>query len=196
MAAHPSVPGELAVVAVIRLAARKRPLPLLHILRHAHQDLRGQAQLNAVIVGEGKQRGAMERYLRRHGMTGWVELPGRLTRPQIKELFTRADVFVAPATLESFGIAALEARCAGLPVIARAEGGISEFIADGQEGVLVDSDSAMADAIVALATDGDARARIATHNRTTLPVVSWPDVLARTTELYHLAILRQGLVMV
>jgi glycosyltransferase involved in cell wall biosynthesis len=145
-----------------------------------------------VIVGDGPLRGATERHLRRHGMAGWVELPGRLTRPQIKEMFARADVFVAPATLESFGIAALEARCAGLPVLARSQGGIGEFICDGREGVLVDSDHAMADAIVALATDEGTRARIAAHNRTTMPPVSWPDVLARTEEFYDLAASRHS----
>jgi glycosyltransferase involved in cell wall biosynthesis len=187
VAAHPPLPGELLVVAVMRLAARKRPLHLLRLLRRAHRNLAGQARLRAVIVGDGPLRGATERHLRRHDMTGWVELPGRLTRPQIKETFTRADVFVAPATLESFGIAALEARCAGLPVIARSQGGIGEFITDGREGLLVDSDHAMADAIVALAIDEGTRARIAAHNRTTLPPVSWPDVLARTAKLYDLA---------
>jgi len=129
----------------------------------------------------------MERYLRRHGMTDWVHLPGRLSRPQIKDLFAHSDVFVAPAILESFGIAALEARCAGLPVVARAEGGIGEFISDGREGFLVDSDSAMAAAIAALAGDPWLRARIATHNRLTPPPVAWPDVLARTSHLYALA---------
>ena len=28
-----------------------------------------------------------------------------------------SDVYVAPAILESFGLAALEARCVGLPVV-------------------------------------------------------------------------------
>jgi glycosyltransferase involved in cell wall biosynthesis len=190
--AHPRVPGELVVVAVMRLAARKRPLHLLRLLRRAHRELAGGTRLRAVVVGDGPLHGASERYLRRHDMTGWVRLPGQLTRPQIKEMFTRADVFVAPATLESFGIAALEARCAGLPVIARSQGGISGFIADGREGLLVDSDRAMADAIVALATDEGTRARIAAHNRTTLPSVSWPDVLARTAKLYDLAASRRS----
>ena len=193
VAAHPPIPGELLVVAVMRLAARKRPLHLVRLLRRAHRDLAGRVRLRAVIVGDGPLRGATERHLRRHGMTGWVQLPGRLTRPQIKEMFTHADVFVAPATLESFGIAALEARCAGLPVIARSQGGISEFIADGREGLLADSDRAMADAIVALATDEVTRARIAAHNHTTMPPITWPDVLAHTTQLYELAGSRHGL---
>ena len=45
-------------------------------------------------------------------------------------------MFVAPANLESFGIAALEARCAGLPVLAKANSGIREFVSDEREGLL------------------------------------------------------------
>ena len=182
-----SDPREVLVVAVMRLAARKRPMHLLRILRGARRTLPASIRLRAVIAGDGPLRPAMERYLRRHDMTGWVHLPGRLSRPQIKELFAHSDVFVAPAILESFGIAALEARCAGLPVVARVEGGIGEFIADGREGLLVDSDAAMAAAIVTLAGDARTRTRIAAHNRLTAPPVAWPDVLARTFQLYALA---------
>jgi glycosyltransferase involved in cell wall biosynthesis len=184
---HRAGPRQLLVVAVMRLAGRKRPLPLLRMLRMARRALPPSIRLRAVIAGEGPLRPAMRRYLHRHDMAHWVDLPGRLSRPQIKDLFAQGDVFIAPATLESFGIAALEARCAGLPVLARAEGGISEFITDGEEGLLVDSDAAMAEAIVALALDPGRRMRIAQHNATTLPPVAWPDVLARTSHLYDLA---------
>lgn len=184
---HPADPGGALVVAVMRLAARKRPMQLLRMLRRARMSLPDITGLRVVIAGDGPRRPAMERYLRRHGMTGWVSLPGRLSRPQIRSLFAQGDLFVAPAILESFGIAALEARCAGLPVVARAEGGIGQLITDGREGVLVDSDAAMADAIAALATDPQLRGRIAAHNLATAPPVAWPDVLARTSGLYELA---------
>jgi hypothetical protein len=45
-----------------------------------------------------------------------------------------------------------------------------------------------------MADDEAARARIAAHNRTTMPAVSWPDVLARTAKLYQLAASRHGTV--
>ena len=38
--------------------------------------------------------------------------------------------------LESFGLAALEARCVGLPVVGRADSGLTDFVADGVEGLL------------------------------------------------------------
>jgi glycosyltransferase involved in cell wall biosynthesis len=185
----PRDPDDVLVVAVMRLAARKRPRHLLAMLRHAQRALSGGPRLRAVIVGEGPHRPLLESYLRRHGMTDWVSLPGRMERPQIAELFARADMFVAPATLESFGIAALEARCAGLPVVAHADGGIGEFIgADGREGILAGSDAEMTDAIVRLATDPALRAKIASHNRATPPGLAWPEVLDRTMDLYQLAV--------
>lgn len=183
----PRDPGEVLIVAVMRLAPRKRPGHLLRILRRARAALGPSPRLRVVIAGEGPERRSLERYMRRHRMNDWVSLPGRMTRPQIRELFARADMFVAPATLESFGIAALEARCAGLPVVARVEGGIREFINDGKEGILTGSDVGMAAAIMRLAADPAARQAIAAHNRSVPPPVSWPDVMRRTEEMYDLA---------
>jgi glycosyltransferase involved in cell wall biosynthesis len=184
---EPREPGEVLVAAVMRLAPRKRPLHLLRMLRKAKERLGDDTAFRAVIVGDGPKRVNVERYIAKNGMSDWVELPGRLPRADIRALFARADMFVAPATLESFGIAALEARCAGLPVVARTEGGIVEFVTDGQEGLLASSDDEMIDAIVRLATDQKERDAIAHRNRTLSPTVNWPDVLDRTFAMYRLA---------
>lgn len=184
---QPHDPGEVLVVAVNRLAPRKRPLHLLGILRRARRILPARIGLRAVIAGDGPLRARMEAYLRRHRMTGWVSLPGSMPRPAIATLLSTADLFVAPATLESFGIAALEARCAGLPVVARLEGGVGGFIRDGVDGLLVGSDADMAAAIVRLAGDADLRGRITAHNRATAPPLDWSCVLERITALYALA---------
>ena len=94
-------------------------------------------------------------------MAGWVELPGRLPRTEIRALYERADLFVAPATLESFGIAALEARCAGLPVLARTAGGIGEFVGARPDGLLAGSDGDLVRDLVRLAADPAERERMA-----------------------------------
>ena len=58
--------------------------------------------------------------------------------------YAAADIYIAPGRLESFGIAALEARTAGLPVVGRAGSGIEEFVRDGVNGYLAADDEAMA----------------------------------------------------
>ena len=91
---------------------------------------------------------------------------------------------MAPARLESFGIAALEARTAGLPVIASAGAGIREFVATEREGLLTDTDADMVAALVRLAGDPELRASIAAHNRAVAPDMSWPHVVARCERAY------------
>lgn len=183
----PRDPGEVHLVAVMRLASRKRPLPLLRALRETRRLVPEHLRLRATVVGEGPQRAPMQRYLDRHGLGDWVDLPGRCTRDQIRELYRRADVFVAPANLESFGIAALEARCAGLPVVAMANTGIREFVAHGVEGLLASSDADLAASLARLVRSPQLRGEIAAHNRSVTPPVTWDDVLVRTAAAYKRA---------
>jgi glycosyltransferase involved in cell wall biosynthesis len=130
-----------------------------------------------VLVGEGPLRGRLERLVRRYGLEDCVELAGRLDRSAIRELYRRADLYVAPATMESFGIAALEARCAGLPVLARRRTGIADFVEHGVAGLLASSDRELAAALGAAAGSPELRGRISAHNRAHVPEVGWADVL-------------------
>lgn len=179
---------EVHIVAVGRLAPRKQPVRLLKLLQAARARVPGGIPMRATIVGDGPARGQMERFLARHGMSGWVSLPGRYTREQIAKLLGSADVFVAPAPRESFGIAALEARAAGVPVVARAQSGVADFVKDGTEGLLGRTLGDLARAVARLCADGGLRASIAAHNRSTPPAAgSWPAVLAGFDAAYEKA---------
>lgn len=165
-------------MAVGRLAPRKQPVRLLRILRAARARVPARIPMRATIVGEGPARGQMERFVARHDMGGWVSLPGRHTREQIAKVLESADVFVAPAPRESFGIAALEARAAGVPVVARAQSGVADFVRHGTEGLLGRSLGDLARAVARLCADPALRESIAAHNRSTPPAAgSWPTVL-------------------
>ena len=180
----PRDPDEVVVVAVMRLATRKRPTHLLRMLRQARAQVPAEVRIRAVIVGDGRRAAGLRRYVDRHGMRSWVELPGRQTRDQIRELYRRADVFVAPADLESFGIAALEARCAGIPVVAKAVTGIAEFVVDGQHGLLVADDAAMTAAVARLCSDAELRAALAHEARNATSQVTWTRTLDLTESAY------------
>lgn len=180
-------PTEVVVVSVMRLALRKRPRALLNAVRDARAQLGRHVRLRVVLVGDGPQRRAVQRRIRRYGLQDVVELPGRLEHDAIRELYRRADLYIAPATLESFGIAALEARCAGLPVIARRQTGIADFIHHGEHGLLAASDVGLAAALVDLAADPARRAAMAEHNRACAPDIGWAEVLQRCELAYKLA---------
>jgi glycosyltransferase involved in cell wall biosynthesis len=181
------------VVAVGRLAPRKQPLRLLKLLEETRRRVPASVRLRATIVGDGPARASMERYLRARGM-GWVSMPGRYPRERIRELLESADVFVAPAPRESFGLAALEARTAGVPVVARTQSGVADFVRPGKEGLLGRDFTELAACLARLAGDAALRESIAEHNRATEPVqCSWPAVLAGFDRCYALAVERTRL---
>ncbi|MFB9201063.1 glycosyltransferase [Nonomuraea spiralis] len=193
-APSPDVPApraEVHVVAVGRLAPRKQPVRLLRLLLAARARVPAEIPMRATIVGDGPARGRMERFLAKHDMTGWVSLPGRYSREQIAKMLGSADVFVAPAARESFGIAALEARAAGVPVVARAQSGVADFVKDGTEGLLGRTLGDLAGAVARLCSDAGLRGAIAEHNRSTPPVAgSWAGVLEGFDRAYEQAIAR------
>ena len=178
----PRVPGLLRVVTVARLAPRKRVSALLRAVARAQVLLGPDATIDVTIIGDGPQRGGVERTARR------VDVParftGRLPLEGIREIFAASDVFAQASVLESFGIAALEARTFGLPVVARAQAGTSEFIHEGVEGLLADDDEALGSALALLARDPALGERLAVHNVAVPPEQTWDFACDRARELY------------
>jgi glycosyltransferase involved in cell wall biosynthesis len=70
-----------------------------------------------------------------------VQLAGWQPAGALRALYDRADAFVLASTRESFGIAALEAAAAGLPVVAMRDSGCREFVGTGEGGYLCADDA-------------------------------------------------------
>jgi glycosyltransferase involved in cell wall biosynthesis/uncharacterized membrane protein YbhN (UPF0104 family) len=173
----------LTVVSVMRLMPRKRPMQLLRVFEQIRR-LTPDHDVQLLIVGDGPLRRRMERFVERRGLTSCVRITGRIPRSDVAGELMSASVYVSPAPKESFGIAALEARCAGLPVVAHRRSGVTEFIRDRVDGILVADDAEMAVALADLVIDGELRDRITLHNRAVAPPFDWTDVLDRTDALY------------
>ena len=183
----PGSPQELRVVSVLRMAPRKRTEPLVEAIAQAAERLPG-VRVSAVLIGDGPERAGAQRRAHRRGMSDRIHFPGRLPRERILEHFAAADVYVQASVQESFGIAALEARSAGLPVVARSQSGTSGFVRPGIEGLLADDDAKLAQALVRLAQDRGLLERIAEHNRLIPPAQAWPQVLADVDSAYGAAL--------
>ena len=183
---RPGERGPLRLVATMRLAPRKRAVPLVRAVADAASQLPPD-RLRLTVLGSGPARGSVQAAVADSGLDHLVALRGQVPRDAVRATYEDADVFLAPAELEAFGIAALEARAAGLVVVARRGTGIAEFVVDGVDGLLVDDDAGMARAIVRLARDGDLLDRIAAHNRAQRPDFGWQRVLAAAQVEYERA---------
>jgi glycosyltransferase involved in cell wall biosynthesis len=181
-------PDELRLVSVLRLQRRKRGRALLRVVAAADARLAGTRRVQLTLIGDGPERTRLERDARRLGIADRVDFTGALDRGAIRDHFARADAFVMVSVLESFGIAALEARAAGLPVVARGDTGMAELVAQGREGLLAPSDSGVVAHLVRLGTDRRLGERIARHNRTVLPAVSWSSTVALHAAAYARAL--------
>ncbi|HSL72358.1 MAG TPA: glycosyltransferase [Longimicrobiales bacterium] len=117
--------------------------------------------VQAVLVGDGPLRRALETQVAAAGLESCIRLAGWLPRPQVAALLRDADVAVLASCRtragkrEGIPVALMEAMASGLPVIASALSGIPELVEDGVTGLLVPprDAAALAAALERLAAD-------------------------------------------
>ncbi|MGH3510086.1 MAG: glycosyltransferase family 4 protein [Nocardioidaceae bacterium] len=179
----PTDGGPVRLVSTMRIARRKRPLTLLRMVRALALDLRLPVRLT--VIGDGPLRRRFEQAAGRTGLRDFVSVTGRVEASEVYGLLSRADVYVAPALLESFGLAALEARCVGLPVVGHAESGMTDFLRDGVEGALCRSDVEMTQRLAELVVDGPLRRQISEHNRSVPSPMTWANTMTAHDAAYQ-----------
>jgi len=152
LAFHPGVDGSgvrdahgLAdrpvVVCVSRLVARKGQDMLIRSLPAIHRRVPDAAVL---IVGDGPQRGDLEKLVGKLGLGGDVVFTGAKAWVDTPGYFAAGDVFAMPTRtrkagfeVEGLGIVYLEASACGLPVVVGDSGGAPDAVQDGVTGYVV-----------------------------------------------------------
>ncbi|MGD9607286.1 MAG: glycosyltransferase, partial [Leucobacter sp.] len=131
---------DLAIAAVAAIEARDRPT--LRIVGAPPPD------------GDDYAR-SLHEAVAAAGMLGTTSFEGALRRSLLAEQLRRASVVLVPSHSETYGLVALEAAASGVPVVARATGGLREAVSDGETGVLLETDDPAAWAAVILRILGD-----------------------------------------
>ena len=153
-----SIPADAPLVVCVARLEPEKDIPLLLAAMETVRETVPTAQ--AVVVGDGSQRQALEAQIEERGLASSVHLAG--FREDARAVIRAGDVFVLPSRAEPFGLVLLEAMALGRPVIATRAGGPCEIVADGETGRLVppgDPD-ALAGALSALLTEPETRRRL------------------------------------
>jgi glycosyltransferase involved in cell wall biosynthesis len=175
----------ISILSVLRLNSKKRPFALLDVATALRRRLDQQIAFELTIAGDGPLYNALSRAVDRRKIGHLVRLVGRVTREELRDLYSESDIFVLPTVRESFGLAALEARSMGVPVVAMRESALAEQITHERNGLLAESDEDLVGCVERLIVEPGLRRVIAENNRMTPVPNDWLSVVERHTQTYR-----------
>jgi glycosyltransferase involved in cell wall biosynthesis len=138
-----------------------------------------------ILAGEGKERGPIEREIKRLGLENSVKLPGLVS--DVRRILSVSDIFVQPSVMEGLGISILEALAMRVAVIATEVGGIPEIVKNEYNGLLVEPKSrkSLLAAMLRLKENTALRARLSENSLKSVARFSYADMAYKTHSLYR-----------
>ena len=146
--------NKIRIVAMVRPSSERRaPLETMKTLRRVAQNFAGNVSIE--IFGTS----TADLMSLNCEIDFDFNLWGALTPEGVHELICSSDIFVDFSEYQAMGLTAMEAMACGLAVIAPKDGGAREFIINGHNGLLIDtqSESARYDALSLLITNAETR---------------------------------------
>ncbi len=129
-----NLPPGITLLYAGRVSRDKSVLFLTEVYKELHaRDM----AVNLVIAGDGPLLEEIRQDLAPYPT---VIFTGRVEQKKMPELYAMADLFVFPSTMDTFGMAVLEAQTCGLPALVTNIGGPQELISDGETGIILPAD--------------------------------------------------------
>lgn len=148
-------------------------------------DVAGVPGVRLVVVGDGAQRGWIQRQV------PTARLLGPLQTGELATALASLDVLVHPGRLETDAHVLREAAASGVPVVASAAGGHLDAVEDGVTGLLArpDEPTALPRAVAALAGDPALRTRMGEAARYRATRRDWADAVDELLAVHYPAVL-------
>lgn len=128
--------NRLSIISIGRLTHPKG----YDILLKAHNELINEGLIyNLIILGEGPQRGELEKYIEENKLKDSVELLGFRENPY--PYIKQSDLVIVSSRYEGFSLVLAESMILGKPIISTKCTGPIELLNNGEYGVLVECDN-------------------------------------------------------
>jgi glycosyltransferase involved in cell wall biosynthesis len=137
------------------------------LLRAMPTILSAEPNTRLSMVGTGPMRDSLPQLAESLGVADAIKWYGQLPHSRIPTLMAEHDIHVMPSLREAFGVSAVEAQAAGVPVICSDLPGVREAIEDGVGGLTVppDDSNALAEVIIRLIRDDSLRWELGRQGR-------------------------------
>jgi L-malate glycosyltransferase len=122
--------GERVLLHASNFRKIKRVQDVVHIFYEVNKHIPSKL----LFVGDGPERVSAEQLCRQLGVCDDVRFVGK--QEQMEDILAIADLFLLTSEYESFGLAALEAMAAGVPVVSTNAGGLPEIMIEGYNGFM------------------------------------------------------------
>ena len=179
-----AAPNEKIIFFIGRMVREKGAQVLIEALmrvRYQYHDAK-------VVIAGGGERGHLEQLARYLGIASHVYFAGRVSDVDRDRLYRVADVAVYPSLYEPFGIVALEAMAAHVPVVVSNAGGLGEVVEHDVSGTVTyagDADS-LAWGIVRVLKNPDlAQGMVQNAFARCGTVFNWPHIAQQTKTVYE-----------
>lgn len=152
------------IISIGRLLKTKGYDILIKALNIIHKS---RSDIRLILIGEGPEQDNLEKLASDLDISDDIIFLGAVFDKRKFQFLSTADAYVLSSLYEGFGIVLLEAMFCGLPIVATNNGGQTDIVTDGRNGILVEpSDAqAIADAITRLIKDKELRQKTSTFNR-------------------------------
>ncbi|MCW4386636.1 glycosyltransferase [Salinibacterium sp. SYSU T00001] len=178
---------------VLAVVGRVQPLKDQELAVRTLAALRELRGWTPVLVIAGEPTPGDERYLaslhalaERLGVASDIRFVGALNREQLADLLSVATLTLIPSHSETFGLVALESAASGTPVIGYRGTGLTDSVAHGASGLLLDSRNPQewAAAAARLLDDSSERTRLANAAREHALGFTWGATATALIGLY------------
>jgi len=142
------------------------------------------------ISGTGfkKKEESLRKLAKKLEIEDYVTFLGYVPDEKLPDLYAASDIFVLPAIYENFPFAILEAQATALPVISTKVGGIPEFLADNENGFLIDpgDSTQLTQRVLTLLQDPKLAKEMGRRGRSLIEEkFSWRLITGQVIDLYH-----------
>lgn len=162
-----------------------RPVKRIEDVILTFNEIQKQVDSKLILVGDGPDRNAAEKLSRELGLMDHVIFFGKVR--DTNHILEFSDLFLLPSETESFGLAALEAMAAGVPVISSNTGGIPEVNLQGFSGYLseVGDIQSMSENAIALLSNEEKLSTFKIQAKKQASLFSLDLILPQYEGLYH-----------
>ncbi len=167
---------------ILGFVGRLRPEKNVRFLGDIETALRKANIVNYkfLVVGEGGERGWLEKNLRR------AQLTGEIFGENLARAYANMDLFVFPSQTDAFGNVVLEAMSSGVPAVVMRRGGPKFLIRHGENGFVADTETDFIATVLELVKNPPQISALGAAARLSAQAYSWERIFEKMFEYYKM----------